>query len=230
MQVGKCRYLTRVPGMTSAGRQILCELRDAGMHCPAWDPFAAGETLLDAWTGFTRFIFWNERPPDGYTWWRVRLTRTQTTSRPDNIWPDMWKHVSDAANRKEKRNWIIEKPTLDDARQLHGIFFIEPDDEELRHAIRNALRKLEIPMPAAMPSETPENCRDETCRSIGKHKTKYACVVDADESMRIRLECVPQRYHEDHIAAKGINSLSHYNLVHKFLPMPQENTGCKGSS
>ena len=28
-------------------------------------------------------------------------------------------------------------------------------------------------------------------------------------------------YHEDHIAGKGNNSLQHYNLVHKFIPMPQ---------
>ena len=27
--------------------------------------------------------------------------------------------------------------------------------------------------------------------------------------------------HEDHIAGKGENSLQHYNLVHKFVPMPQ---------
>ena len=27
--------------------------------------------------------------------------------------------------------------------------------------------------------------------------------------------------HEDHIAGKGENSLQHYNLVHKFIPMPQ---------
>ena len=27
--------------------------------------------------------------------------------------------------------------------------------------------------------------------------------------------------HEDHIAEKGINSLNHYNLVHKFIPMLQ---------
>ena len=33
--------------------------------------------------------------------------------------------------------------------------------------------------------------RGETCRSIGKHKTKYACIVETDESMRIRLEGVP---------------------------------------
>ena len=29
------------------------------------------------------------------------------------------------------------------------------------------------------------------------------------------------RDHEDHIAEKGFNSLSHYNLVHKFISMPQ---------
>ena len=27
--------------------------------------------------------------------------------------------------------------------------------------------------------------------------------------------------HEDHIAGKGENSLQHYSLVHKFIPMPQ---------
>ena len=28
-------------------------------------------------------------------------------------------------------------------------------------------------------------------------------------------------HHEDHIAGKGENSLQHYNLVHKFIPLPQ---------
>ena len=28
-------------------------------------------------------------------------------------------------------------------------------------------------------------------------------------------------YHEDHTAGKEDNSLQHYNLVHKFIPMPQ---------
>ena len=51
--------------------------------------------------------------------------------------------------------------------------------------------------------------------------TKHACIVEADESTTIRLEGAPYWYHEDHIAAKGINSLSHQNLVHKFIPMPQ---------
>ena len=68
-------------------------------------------------------------------------------------------------------------------------------------------------MPAAMPRKTPVNCRGETCRSIGKHKTKYACLAEANESMRIRLAGVPHRHHEDHISAQ--------NLVHKFIPVPQ---------
>ena len=76
-------------------------------------------------------------------------------------------------------------------------------------------------MPAAMPCKTPTICRGETCRNIGKDKTKNACIVDADESTRIRLEGVPHRYHEDHISAKGINLLSRCNLVHKFILMPQ---------
>ena len=41
----------------------------------------------------------------------------------------MWKHMSDASKRKEKQMWAVEKPRLDNARRLRGIFFIEPDDE-----------------------------------------------------------------------------------------------------
>ena len=47
-----------------------------------------------------------------------RLTKKQTTSRPDNTWPDMWKHVSDASKRKEKQKLAIEKPKLENARKL----------------------------------------------------------------------------------------------------------------
>ena len=61
----------------------------------------------------------------------------------------------------------------------------------------------------------------ETYTGIGQRKTKYACILESDEAMRIRMEGGPEWYHEDHIAAKGMNSISHYNLVHKFIPMPQ---------
>ena len=56
---------------------------------------------------------------------------------------------------------------------------------------------------------------------LTKLKTKLACFLEADESTRLRMgESVPN-HHQDHIAGKGENSLQHYNLVHKFIPMPQ---------
>ena len=54
-----------------------------------------------------------------------------------------------------------------------------------------------------------------------RKKTKYACSVEAHESTKRRLESTLQRNHEDHIAEKGLNSLTHYNLVRKFIPMLQ---------
>ena len=74
-----------------------------------------------------------------------------------------------------------------------------------------------FPMPAAMLCKVPTNCRGETCRNVGKIKTKHACIVEADESTRIRFEGAPYRYHKHHIAAKGLLSLSHYNFVHNFI-------------
>ena len=98
------------------------------------------------------------------------------------------------------------------------MYFIDPKDEEFKDIMKNARRKFEIPMPAAMPCKTPMNSSGEFYRGIGR---KYGCIVEADESTRIRVEGVPYRYHEDHIAAKGNHSPSPYNLVHKFIPMPQ---------
>ena len=131
-------------------------------------------------------------------------------------------NMYDASKRKDNPKWTIGKQKLDNASKWRVIYFIVPEDEEFEEIMKNARRKLENPMPATVPCKT-WLCRNsrETCRAIGGHKTKYACIVEADESMRIRLEAAPHRYHEDHIAGKGTNSLSHYNLVHKFIPMPQ---------
>ena len=35
------------------------------------------------------------------------------------------------------------------------------------------------------------------------------------------MEGCQSKNYEDHIAGKGMNSLSHHNLVHKFIPMPE---------
>ena len=81
--------------------------------------------------------------------------------------------------------------------------------------------KLEVPMPAAMLCRTRHEEYRETCSVEKKCKTKYACIVEADESTRKRMEGTLHKGHEDQIAVRGRNSLSHYDLVHRFIPTPQ---------
>ena len=76
-------------------------------------------------------------------------------------------------------------------------------------------------MPAAMPCKTTGREHRETCSAPGICKTNYACIVEADESTRKRMEGTLHEDHEDHIVGKGINSLNRYNLVHKFTPKLQ---------
>ena len=50
---------------------------------------------------------------------------------------------------------------------------------------------------------------------------QLACILEANESTRLRMEESLPNYHENHIAGKGDNSLQHYNLVHKLISVPQ---------
>ena len=56
------------------------------------------------------------------------------------------------------------------------------------------------------------------------HPTKFKQNLRVFWKLMNPQECVWEiryRHHEDHTAGKGENSLQHYNLVHKFIPMPQ---------
>ena len=72
-----------------------------------------------------------------------------------------------------------------------------------------------------MPCKIRTGTYKETCRNPDAPKTKYACIIEADESTRKRLEGTLHKDHEENIAGKGINSLNQCDLVHKFIPMPQ---------
>ena len=60
-----------------------------------------------------------------------------------------------------------------------------------------------------------------TCVQKDDHKSRLTCTLEADGTKRLRMERIEPRIHEDHIAGKGDNSLLHYNLVHKIVPIPQ---------
>ena len=101
---------------------------------------------------------------------------------------------------------------------MRGIYFIDPEDKEYKETIKNARKKLET---SVAPAIALQNYEELWSGGSDKNKTKLACILEANESTRMRLENSEPPNHEDHIAGKGENSLQHYNLVHKFIPMPQ---------
>ena len=166
--------------------------------------------LPDPWTGFPQFTLLEEKLPDGYM-------RSGRTSMPDHLWPELWKSMGKHAKLKEKQKWSEEKLHLENARKLWEIHFIDPEDTEFKETIKNARKKLETSVAPAMPCKIAKNCGSGASNNI---QTKLACILEADESTRMRMVNSIPHNHEDHIPEKGEN-VQHYNLVHKFIPMPQ---------
>ena len=155
------------------------------------------------------FTLLEEKPPDGYMWSKGRLTRKQLTSRPDHLWPELWKTMGKNAKLKEKQKWS-KKLHLENARKLRGICFIDLEDKEFKETIQNARKKLETSIAPAMPCKIlKKNCGSGASNKI---KTKLACILEAGESTRLSMgESLPN-HHENHIARRGSNSLQHYNF------------------
>ena len=68
------------------------------------------------------------------------MTKIQTTTRPDYVWPEVWTKIGKAAQNREKPEWAKEKPKLDNARKMRGIYFNDPDDTEHVEILKNARR------------------------------------------------------------------------------------------
>ena len=141
------------------------------------------------------------------------MVRVETDEKTQPQDPTMYGQVCGSVclmQRKAKRSKNgLSRNQSSITRQLRGVFFIEPNDEEFKLTMKAARRKLGVPMPAAMPCKIPTKRSGEIHRSIGKRKMKYACVTDADESTRPRLEGPGHQPHQDHITAKGTNSITH---------------------
>ena len=116
-------------------------------------------------------LYKGEKPPDGYMWSEGRLTRKQLTSRPDHLWPELWKKMGKNAKLKEKQKWSNEKLHLENARNLRGIFYIDPDTE-FKETIKNARKKLETSVAAAMPCKIMKNCRSGASNKIKKQNLR----------------------------------------------------------
>ena len=82
-------------------------------------------------------------------------------------------------------------------------------DKEFKETIKNARKKLETSVAPAMPCKIMKNCGSGGSNKI---KTKVVCIVEVDESTRMRMGNSIPHYHQDHIAGKGDKSLQHTSL------------------
>ena len=64
--------------------------------------------LSDPWAGFIQFTPLSEKPPDGYMWSGGRLTKRQATSRPDHLWPELWRGMSKNVNGADVKRSKLE--------------------------------------------------------------------------------------------------------------------------
>ena len=117
-------------------------------------------------------------------WSGGRLTKIQATTRPENLLLKFGPKLEKPIKREKSKNGQTRKPKFDNARRLRGIYFIDAEDGEYEETIKNARRKLEVPMLAAMPSKKKTKNRTgfqeteaKSCESnkIPK-KTRHACI------------------------------------------------------
>ena len=174
--------------------------------------------LSDPWKGFTQFTLLEEKAPDGYTWSGGRLTRKQLTSRPDHLWPELWKAMGKHAKLKESKSGLKKRFILTTHENCVESISSTPRIRNSKKPSRTRERNWKHQFAPAMPCKIMKNCGSGGSNKI---QTKLACILEASETTRMRMGNSIPHNHEDHIAGKGENSLQHYHVVHKFIPMPQ---------
>ena len=112
-----------------------------------------------------------------------------------------------------------------EARQCSKTDFTDPDHKEYSEILKNTREKMERLVAPAMPCKRQTSIAKANAKlKIGyekESKTMCGCIVESHASTRQRAESVQSKIHEDRIAQKGFTSMTHYNLVHRFIPMPQ---------
>jgi len=116
-----------------------------------WCIAEADVELSLSWIGTIHFSILRPQPPDGYKLVMGRLTRTQTTNRPDNIWPAQRQLMSKKLRETAIKEWEIEKRKREEARAHRGIHFVPSSEVEIFNKITDAKAKYAQPDAPAMP-------------------------------------------------------------------------------
>ena len=75
------------------------------------------------------------------------------------------------AQRKEKQKWAIEKPKLDNARRLRGIYFIDPVDAVFKETLQKCAEKVGS-------SDTSSNALQDQVKNVQRNLSHSWCSQD----------------------------------------------------
>ena len=102
------------------------------------------------------------------------------------------------------------------SRRLKGIYFVDPDDEDYNELLKNARRNLEILVAPTMPCK-----RQPSMTKVGAKPEVESEKNSKTMNRRKGITRVHKTTSRIFTVRKGCNSMTHYNLVHKVIPMPQ---------
>ena len=117
----------------------------------------------------------------------------------------------------KKNKCAVEKPKLDNARRLRGVYFIDPADAEFKELLKVRGESWKFP------------CQQQNLARSGEESTRelVALLMLARQNTHASLkptsqrECVWKELYikimKTTLQGKGINRLNHCNLVHNFM-------------
>ena len=113
----------------------------------------SNRSLSDSWNGFTKFTLLLENPTKGSMWFVGRLTKSQSTTRPDHVWPEVWRKTRMGTGDAESRHCSeTERQTCEKkSGKTYG---------------KHAKRKMERPMAPVMPWKKAPNMRKENWKDL----------------------------------------------------------------
>ena len=62
----------------------------------------SNRSLSDSWKGFAKITLLKEELPRRYMWFKRRLIEDQKTTRPYQVWPEVWSKIGNAVQNLEK--------------------------------------------------------------------------------------------------------------------------------
>ena len=126
-----------------------------------------GDRMLSGqFTGFTQFTPVNCAPPRGHTS-RGRLTKIQATSRPENIWPEIWSGTSKKSQQKDKTALGRRKAKAQQCTKAQRyLICIHPEDKEFNETLKNVRKKLEVHMGSAMLCKLRKTSGNSSCKTL----------------------------------------------------------------